>query len=406
MPILDKIPTSRYIATLSVLVAINVSALTPRDVVRSLCDRTDVAGTARFTVAMQQLPEDVVYGIKFVQQAAVDRLAPCSYLIEWENDRSGNVTSGFTAYFAGHHYRFAGERRLQEYHMDWDSIPFMPSQASQGLDRGVQRTARFVDVLPAFVGENIARELDSPGFVVTINADTIVDGCRRSVIRSRFLVDGSVTREVEYVFDSSTLLPVRITKDNNLGSISEQTVTISYDFASPVLTGLPPLSEQLLIDRYPEVFASMRQSNFRIENLRGLQLPAFSLPTSTGERYSRMVSDGFRTPTLVVLMESADGFNGPLVKAVREAVDVLSYEADVIWAFADSHVDSAEKVVGQLRSGEHLLISARGLVRDCGAAMLPSILMVDAAGIVRDVTIGFNKDAATDVIQKMTLIDN
>ncbi|MDE6039626.1 MAG: hypothetical protein K2F75_06540, partial [Paramuribaculum sp.] len=75
--------------------------------------------------------------------------------------------------------------------------------------------------------------------------------------------------------------------------------------------------------------------------------------------------------------------------------------ADIIWAFADRNVDSVEPQVGQLLPGEHLLISAQPLIRDCGATTLPAIILADREGNVVKVITDCNKAALSDVIQKM-----
>lgn len=394
-------------SSLAALVALlawqGASALTLEEITGSLGADRALEGTARFMVTMPQLPDDVVYTLDFATRPApADALAPCSYLIEWRSESEGAGGEGFTAYFDGHHYRYNGNQRIQEYHMEWDSIPFMPAASARGLNKGVQRTARFVDILPAFLAENLKAAAADPGSTVTLHADTLVGGQRSVVVDVLTTVGGAVARESEYLLDAATLLPRRVIHENNPGSISEQTVSVSYEFASE--PSAEALTEQTLVDRYPEEFATFRHSNFRIENLRGKPLPGFALPTLTGERYSRQAGDRFRTPTIVALMESGQTLNPQTVKALREAADMLSYPADIIYVFADSHADTIEETVGPIREGEHLLMSGRGLVRDCGAAMLPSLLLCCSDGTVADVIIGYNNDLASDVIQKMILI--
>lgn len=382
--------------------------LTPVDeIAHALCTTVPDVGTARFTVTMPQLPDDVVYRLSFITEepAAADSIAPCNYLIDWRGDEH-NRGDGFTAYFRGNHYRYSGGNKIQEFHMELDTIPFMPSASARHINKGVQRTARFVDILPPFIAEALEKAAADPSNnSITIHRDTLVGGKASTVVDIVTTVRGVVAKESEYIFDAGTLTPRRITYENNPGSISEQTVSIDYDFTPSAGNG-EPLSEQFLLARYPDEFATYRQSNFRIENLRGKPLPGFTLPTTTGERYWRQTGDALRTPTLLVLMESGQTFNRRTVDALREAVDMLPYPADIIWAFADTHTDTIEETVGyHIREGEHLLMSGRGLIRDCGAAMLPAILLVDSKGTVQDVIIGFNNDLAADVIQKMTLLN-
>ena len=155
---------------------------------------------------------------------------------------------------------------------------------------------------------------------------------------------------------------------------------------------------------YPEVFEKYRESNFRIENLAATPMPPFSLPTTTGERYTYHRGDPFRAPTLIVILDPATGFNRQIVEAVRGAADRLPYNADVIYAFASSNVDAIEEVVPRIRPGEHLLMSAKSLARDCGAASLPVMIAVDRSGIVKNVMLGFNNDMENVVLQNMGLL--
>lgn len=362
-----------------------------------------VCGTARFSVTMPQLSDDVDYGVVFSQLTADgDSLSPVDYLIEWQSPHGG---VGFTAYSSGNHYRYNGTGRIQEYHMVSDSIPFMPWRSARGYDGGVQQTARFVDLLPAYVARRLAREAMDERCDVSIRADTLVGGRRylgvKTVTNS---AGGGVAREAEYLLEGEGLLPARVVLENNPGSVSEQTVTVEYSYEGDGC--VERIDEDLLVSRYPEEFGRFRTTNFRIENLRGQRLPGFSLPTTTGERYLRMTGDGLRCPTIVAFLESGQYFTPMVVGSVREAVEYLPMGVDVVWVFTDSHVDGAEEAIGELREGEHALMSGAGLARDCGAAMLPSLLIVGADGVVDDVVIGYNKGLGTDVIQKMTFINS
>lgn len=364
---------------------------------------------ATFTVSMPQLADDVIYDLSLTQQASpADTLMPVSYLIDWTMHGTG--ATGFSAYFNGNHYRFGGER-LQEYHTEGDPAPFTPvtralnatGNAQRRTNPGVHRSAQFVNLLPEEIGATISAMLRDPAYTVTLHPDTTVNGRKVTVIDAIMTIQGTVAQEAEYTFDPATRLPLKIVLENNPGSLSEQTVTVSYANSS-VTDSCPAITEETLMTKYPDVFASMRQSNFRIENLAGRQLPGFALLTSTGERYSRRTSDPFRAPTIVAILEAKAGFTPEVIASLREAVDRLPYPADLIMAFTDNHVDTVESIVGGLRPGEHLLMSAAALQRDCGAATLPAIIIADRSGLVTNVILGFNNDLAEDVIQKMALI--
>jgi len=374
-----------------------------RHILETLKELECFRSNADFTVTMPQLTEDVVYKLDLESQSTLgkDELLPCRYLIDWELTGRQEPVKGFSSYFDGHHYRFGGEK-LQEYHMEWDSVPFIPRKF--GLTRGVsvQRAAQFVDLLPQVIAEDIEAALSDTLSRIVYHPDTLVGGKRMKVLDVDVIVGGTVGREAEYVFDYDTYMPVRITLENSPGSIAEQTVEVKYYGSdAPCID----LNERELIERYPTVFEQYRQSNFSIENMRGKRLPGFSIPTTTGERYTRRTSDPLRAPTILVLMDQAGGFNRQLVEAVRNAADQLPYEVNVIWAFTGNNIDMIEESVPSIRPGESLLKSARSLARDCGAADLPALLLVGSDGIVRNVIIGFNKTLSNDVLQEMSVID-
>lgn len=367
----------------------------------ALDDIENYSAKARFTVSMPQLAEDVVYDVNLSQKVSpADPLGCDSYLIDWHLSSHDNGMSGFSAYFDGNHYRHSGER-LQEYHLQWDSIPFMPELISSKA-QGVHRTAQFYNMLPQSIAAELKKMSADTSYTVVLHPDTLISGRHVTAINARMIQDGVTAMEAEYVFDPATCLPLRIHLENNPGSISEQTVYM--DYLSTDTHGIDSINEPWLIDRYPDVFARLRESNFSIENLPGQRLPAFALPTTTGERYSRRSSDGFRAPTIVALLESSGGFTPEVIASLRTAVDRMPFDTDVIFAFTDNVADRVESAVDRPRPGEHILMSARPLVRDCGAASLPTIILVSEDGTVRNVILGFNNDLSSDVIQKMALM--
>lgn len=353
-----------------------------------------------FSVTMPQLNDDVVYRVGLMQTPPSGdiSLLPYDYIIDWELTGRETPVQGFSAYFNGHHYRYANER-LQEYHMEWDSIPFRPASGNLG----VQHQAQFANLLPAAIGAELKRMAADSRYKLTAHADTMVNGTRRTVVDAVMTVNGTTAMEGEYVLDARSLMPVRMVLENNPGALSEQTVTVNYSDLTAE-QGCAPISEHRLMKMYPEQFEKYRESNFRIENLPGTRMPGFALPTSTGERYSRHASDGFRAPTVIALLDATTGFASDMVQDIRSALAALPYEADVIWAFVNNNIDAIEAVVPSIAPGEHLLTSARSLVRDCGVASLPVLIMARPDGTVADVVLGYNKDMPTVVIQKMALI--
>lgn len=207
-------------------------------------------------------------------------------------DPSGE-SKGFSAYYDGHHYRFRN-RRLQEYHLDWDSVPFTAGG-------GVQATAQFTDLYPAYIAESLKKMGAAPDYSLSISGGKVFDGRKAVEVKSVYTVNGQVAAEKTYIFDASSMLPLRIDTESNPGSISEQSVLVTYSY--PAEMHCPQLSEEALMKKYPEVFEKYRENNFRIENLPGSPLPTFSLPTTTGERYTYHSGDRFAVPTVIVMLD-------------------------------------------------------------------------------------------------------
>lgn len=379
------------------------AAVTMNDIVNALSTVECYSSQVRFSVTMPQLNDDVVYSISLYQQAApADKLYPASYLIDWTMTSRQDPVKGFSAYFNGNHYRYAGER-LQEYHIKWDAFPFGSGFDPATTATGVQRTAQFANLLPASLAEELQRMQAGKNYSFTISPDTLISGNHYLALEARLSIKGNTAMEATYVFDRKTLMPASILYENNPGAVSEQTVAVTFS-DTKLETGCSPISEQSLMKLYPRIFENFRQSNFRIENLPGTRMPGFALPTTTGERYMRRTADSFAVPTIIALLDTSHGFTSDMVSQLRQAVDALPYNADLILAFVDKHIDRIESVVPSIRPGEHLLMGARPLVRDCGAASLPAVIICDASGIVRNAIIGYNNDLASDVIQKMALI--
>ena len=401
-------------AALSVMAAAaNASEFIPvtsssSSVAEQLSQRLRAAGcyadTVRFTVSMPQLSDDVVYDVAISQDASRgDNLAPCAYLIDWTLHAPSEPVTGFSAYFSGHHYRFAGER-LQEYHMEWDSVPFMPRKLGGLKSDGVQRNVQFANLLPAMLADNLLEMASDSAYTLTFRPDTVVNGCKVDALLSVMKVGGVTAVEGEYLFDPATGMPLRIHLENSPGTVSEQTVDAVYGAPSAAASVCPPTTEDELMALWPDAFSRYRSSNFRIENLPGTRLPAFSLPSITAERYTHHKGDAFKAPTIIALLDATLTFTPDAVAAIRSAVDQLPMDADVVWAFTDTNTDRIEQTGATPRQGETTLMSARGLARDCGASSLPVIIICREDGTVASVIVGFNNNLASDVIQKMLLL--
>ncbi len=389
----------RLLMVLAALCPLGLPAQGIADIVAALEKTGCYEATARFSVSLPQSDKDVVYEIRLSSAPAEgDPLSPADYVTEWDMDTPSGPVSGFSAYFDGHHYRYRNER-LQEYHLEWDSIPFMP----RGNSMGVQASAQFTDLYPAYIARELKKMEADPRYAITVKPGARFDGREAVEVATVMRVNDVTAMEKDFIFDAGSLLPLRIDTESNPGQITEQSMLVTYSY--PAEMHCPELGEEALTRRYPEVFEKYRENNFRIENLAGTQLPTFSLPTTTGERYTYHRGDKFAAPTVIALLDPAAGFNAEIVENVRGAVDRLPAQADVIWVFNSTNIDAIEAVVPAIRVGEHLLMNGKSLARDCGAASLPVVIMADSGGKVKNVVLGLNKELGNIVLQTMALVD-
>ena len=78
----------------------------------------------------------------------------------------------------------------------------------------------------------------------------------------------------------------------------------------------------------------------------------------------------------------------------------MPMQTDLILAFISNDIDAIEALTGPCREGEHILMSARGLARDCGVTATPVVIICDRDATVKEIVNGFNNDLSDVVIQK------
>lgn len=351
---------------------------------------------ARYGVLLPSAENEIVYDINLQSAAASDSLAPCDYFIEWSVGTPSGESTGFSSYSGGNHFRYADER-LQEYHFGWDSIPFQQGRGS------VQLNARFAELLPAFLAEQMAKIATDSAYACKL-APAVYNGREAVRVDATEHVRGYVARQLSYLFDAVTGAPLRITMENNPGAISEQSVSVEY-LPADGGTAMASFNEAALIERYPEVFERFRDGNFRLENLPGTAMPQFALPTVTGERYTHHRGDRFLHPTVIAIIDPAVASVASTVADVREAVNAMPMTADIIWVFKSRNIDTIEEIVGcGLLQGETVLMGANAIARDCGVTAYPAFIFVAPDGIIKSVHIGANKDLRSIVMQKVALM--
>ena len=365
------------------------------DMLSDVADALDALGPVemhvRYGVLLPSADDDITYDIDmWAAPAPGDRLSDSDYLIDWRLKTPSGESDGWSAYHAGDHYRYR-DGRLQEYHYAWDSIPMIMGGG------GVQRNTQFVELTPAALASGLRSMATDSTYSVAVTADTICDGLPAGVIRARQSVNGYDCRYITWVVDQARLMPRKIEIESNPGSISEQTMTIRFDSIAPA--EMPGLSEEALIERYPDHFADSRQSIFTLAMLPGKPLPPFSAPTPTGERYTRHKGDAMAAPTLVWVLDAGVATTADVIAQTRRAVDALPMTADVIYAFVTNNADDIETIIGELRPGEHVVMSARSLARDCGVTATPAAVMTDSEGTVTAVIPAYSSNLSEAITQ-------
>ncbi len=365
------------------------------DTLHEVADALDALGAVemhvRYGVLLPSADDDITYDIDlFASPTAGDELSDSDYLIEWQLTTPAGQSDGWSSYHAGNHYRYR-DGRLQEYHYEWDSIPMIMGNG------GVQRNAQFVDLTPRALAAGLRAMAADSTYTVVMTPDTVADTRPAAVIRARQAINGYDCRYVTWIVDKETHLPRKIEIETGPGTISEQTMTIRFDDIRPA--AMPGLTEEALMARYPDHFADSRQSIFTLAMLPGKPLPPFSAPTPTGERYTRHKGDAMRAPTIVWLLDADVASTPDVIAQTRRAVDALPMSVDVIYAFVTNNADAIEEVTGDLRQGEHVVMSARSLARDCGVTATPSAVMTDATGCVTAVIAAYNSNLSDTIVQ-------
>lgn len=353
---------------------------------------TPYSAQVRYAVAMPMAEDDVVYSLTIASENhPADTLCGVAYIIDYSLD--GSDTNGFTAYFDGHYYRYR-DHRLLEYHRRWEPAVF---ETAAG---GVQRNGQFVDLLPF----SIAAELRRIAADTTYTLSPLKTSGDELSFRAVRRIAGHESQVIDFSFSAADGRPLKVNRLLNPGLLGEQEVTALYNY-SDTLALRAFSSEEELMEKYPEVFERYRQSNFRVENLRGLPLPQFALPTPTRERYTYQKGEGFASPTAIAVLDPEVASAGATIGAVRDAVANLPAACDVIFMFIGNNTDLIEELTGQLQPGETTLTSATPFVRDTGVNSFPTIILCDREGVVADVLLGYSRSLTDNLLQRLLLLN-
>lgn len=352
-----------------------------------------IKGTAAYEVMLPSSPDPVTYTIHLMSSPAqqADTLAPCDYLISWSLPRPKGVSKGFTAYYDGNHFRYR-DLKLQEYHYAEDPTPF-------SIGKGVQNQAQFTELLPAYMARTLRMMATDSGFTYTMRETPF-----GITVTGKCTMRGYDAYHFDYTFDNNTKLPKSIDIVYNPASISEQTISIKFDW-QPDGT-CTPISEAAIVAKWPDVFEKFRTSNFRVESLVGADLPEFTSQAIGRDRYVHHHGDSFSAPTVIVFLDPEVTTAAETVEAVRTARSAAPVDFNIIFAFPSSDKDSVMALVGETGGsddGETVLLNARSLQRDCGVNSFPTLIFSDADGRVKQLQTSYNKDLSSIVIQKIQL---
>lgn len=370
------------------------------------CDRLkstpEYMADAKFEVLLPSHEDPVTYSLTLQSEAVTDSLAPCQYVIRWSTDSPSGQLSGFSAYFDGNHYRYRNNR-LQEYHVESNAMVFSP-QGSSGAEfaTGVQNQAQFADLLPQYLGYKLQQIVSDTCYHYVFHADTIVQSRRAIVIDGVKRTGGYDAQYFVYAFDKDTGMPFYIDILTGPGSISEQAITVAYSAPSQPAVAY---SEEALMKQWPEVFERYRESTFGVESLVGNYLPDFSCQIlGSTERLAHMRGDKMNGPTVIVALDPEVASTSATIEAVRQAKDMLPSGVNVIYAFNTNRGDEVEGLLQSPVGGETALTSATSLTRNCGITLFPSVIFVNSNGKVQDVSLGFNNDLSSIVIEKAMML--
>ncbi len=388
---------------MALALALQASALKPNslsDIAQLLDASGSYADTCTYEVLLPSLSEPVTYSISLESEAApADTLAPCHYIISWSLPAPSGISKGFSAYFDGAHFRFR-DTRLQEYHTEEGLEPFAPGGNPL---RGVQQQVQFAELLPQFIAAKLRRMEADSTYIYTVTADSVVDGRHSTVVEGLQRASGYDGNEFTYIFDATTMLPLRIELENNPGQIGEQSIAVSYSGSPSKPSGHIDLAT--LSAANAEAFEKYRSSNFSLETLPGLPLPEIAAATLGGERYSHHRGEALAAPTVVVFFDTTVATTPEVINSVREALAMLPRQVDVVWGFLDHRADDVQPLVPRALPGETTLLHASGAARNCGVgALTPVIIFAKSDGTVSDFIRGFNQDLTSLVIDKASVI--
>lgn len=383
-----------------------VAAQTAASDLLTLADRlsriNEFRATADHEILLPTADEPMTYSLDLLADTvSADTLAPVNYLITWRLDRKADIPDGFAAYFSGNLYQFR-DQRLREHHFSDNPQTFIPCGDPR---HGIQNHMQFVNLLPQYISRTF-RDMAADSTYKYIITDTVIGDSHVLAVNIIRSYKGEKAATYTYAFDSTSLLPIRSETVSNPGTGNEQAVTTTYSLIDGRRASSKrhiPTDEKSLAELFPDIFSNFRESSLTPAGMKGRLFPPFSLPTTTGERYTLDKGREFARPTVIVLLDAESPETPGIIATLRQAA-CNTGGTDIIMAFVNNNTDLIENAAGPIRIGEHMLISAHGLARTCGATELPVIFYCNSTTKITDISQGINNAADDVVIQKAALI--
>ncbi len=374
----------------------NLSILTLSDRLAEIKCYTD---SCTYEVLPASMSDPVRYYVGLESTASPsDTLSPCDYIIQWSLATPSGTAEGFSVYADGDHYRFK-DKRLQEYHAEWDMESFAPAG---NVRIGVQQQAQFCDLLPQYLSARLKMMASDSSYIYEIKT-TKADGTDVIIVEGIRRYAGYDALEYSYIFDAATSRPVGMEIETNPGQISEQNIIVKYHSPGKKADS-SHIDTSTLMSRFGDAFGKYRESTFSLETLPGLPLPDISAPIVGGGRYVHARGDTFQTPAIIIFLDAAVDTTPEVIAATRTAIADIPVQVDIIWAFLDHREEDIRAIIPEPQQGETLLFHASAAAGSCGSSVTPVLIFVDTDGIVRDFINGYNQDLRPVVIQKASLL--
>lgn len=203
------------------------------------------AAKAEYEILLPSNDNAIEYNIEILSVATKDTLSPCNYLISWKNNYNKDKPTEFTSYSNGKHFRFINGE-MEQFNVEVDSIPFTEN------GRRVQLKARFTNLLPALLADEIGKITNDSTYQYIITDNLIFNGIESIKLNAVEIINNFIARELTYIFNSKNGEPIFLEIKSNPGTVAELQITVNYQS-----TTNPPnfdFSEEALIERYTDSF--------------------------------------------------------------------------------------------------------------------------------------------------------